>query len=374
MDMSATTGPLDGFAIGVTADRRAAEQMTLFESLGAESLHGPTVQMRLVQPQTELLAASERLVESPPDVLVVSSGIGIRGWLDAADAFGSGPELRAALAQTTILVQDANTHGATIAAGLDVGWHGASGTIDELVDHISSLRYPAERITVLLDGAARHPILDQLCDLGADLTTITAYRCALPGDLSSAETLVRAAVERKVDAVTFVSSSAAEHYVHIAERVGLFEELQLAFQTGLIAGCLDEGAVAGLDRVGASRVLRPSNTSLGSLVQAVATELVAQTFEVSIGGSMVKVQGRRIAVNGDVPVHLSVRERQLLGALVNRPGVVRSKQQLLDEVWLARESNPHLVEVTVGRLRRRLGTAGAGIQTIVKRGYRASPD
>jgi len=32
------------------------------------------------------------------------------------------------------------------------------------------------------------------------------------------------------------------------------------------------------------------------------------------------------------------------------------------------------VEVTVARLRQRLGPAGTGVETVVRRGYRLSPD
>jgi len=38
-------------------------------------------------------------------------------------------------------------------------------------------------------------------------------------------------------------------------------------------------------------------------------------------------------------------------------------------VWVG-ESDDHVVEVTIGRLRRRLGVAGALVGTVVRRGYR----
>jgi DNA-binding response OmpR family regulator len=73
------------------------------------------------------------------------------------------------------------------------------------------------------------------------------------------------------------------------------------------------------------------------------------------------------------PVLLSDREREVLAVLSDRPGVVVSKAVLLRRVW-AGETDEHVVEVTVGRLRQRLAAAGIGIETVVRRGYRLSED
>ncbi|MEL6984626.1 MAG: helix-turn-helix domain-containing protein, partial [Actinomycetota bacterium] len=69
---------------------------------------------------------------------------------------------------------------------------------------------------------------------------------------------------------------------------------------------------------------------------------------------------------------LTWRERQILEVLLEGDGAVVSKERLLRSVWSGTESDPHVVEVTVGRLRRRLGPAGAGIETVIRRGYRVS--
>ena len=61
----------------------------------------------------------------------------------------------------------------------------------------------------------------------------------------------------------------------------------------------------------------------------------------------------------------------MLESLARRRGAVVSKRTLLEEVW-AGESDGHVVEVTVARLRRRLGPGGTVIETVLRRGYRIS--
>jgi two-component system alkaline phosphatase synthesis response regulator PhoP len=78
-----------------------------------------------------------------------------------------------------------------------------------------------------------------------------------------------------------------------------------------------------------------------------------------------------VVIDDAQPVVLIGRERQLLDALLTRPGVVFSKQSLLRSIWGSRETGEHVVEVTIGRLRRRLGPAASGIETVIRRGYRA---
>lgn len=71
----------------------------------------------------------------------------------------------------------------------------------------------------------------------------------------------------------------------------------------------------------------------------------------------------------DEPVDLSPTELRLFAALAHRPGVVVGKHELLRRVWGDDATDPHVVEVTIGRLRRRLGSAGPVVDTVRRRGY-----
>ena len=52
------------------------------------------------------------------------------------------------------------------------------------------------------------------------------------------------------------------------------------------------------------------------------------------------------------------------------PGAVVSRAALLEHGWGSAGADPHVLEVTVGRLRRRLGPFGAAIAVVPGRGYR----
>ena len=80
--------PLAGFTIGVTADRRADEQIQLLERKGATVVHGPTIRTHPLGDESGLAAATRSLIDDPPDVTVFITALGVRSWLEAAEALG----------------------------------------------------------------------------------------------------------------------------------------------------------------------------------------------------------------------------------------------------------------------------------------------
>ncbi len=73
-----------------------------------------------------------------------------------------------------------------------------------------------------------------------------------------------------------------------------------------------------------------------------------------IGGVRVDSSGRRVWLD-DREVSVTTREFEVLEFLVRRPGQVLSKSEILDGVWSDDfEGDPNIVEVYIGRLRRKL--------------------
>ena len=62
---SVNRGPLAGYTIGITADRRADEQMKLLAGRGAECLHGPVIKTHPVGSEDEMRVATQLLLDNP---------------------------------------------------------------------------------------------------------------------------------------------------------------------------------------------------------------------------------------------------------------------------------------------------------------------
>jgi DNA-binding winged helix-turn-helix (wHTH) protein len=83
----------------------------------------------------------------------------------------------------------------------------------------------------------------------------------------------------------------------------------------------------------------------------------------------VELQGQAALID-DEHVQLTRREAGVLAALVMKRGGVVSPTSLLRTVWSGTSGDEHVVGVTVGRLRRKLGDAGPSLHTVPRRGYR----
>lgn len=212
---------LAGRVIGVTADRRAAEQIALLRNRGAEVIHAPTMATVDLTADAALRAATEAVVAAPPTWLVVTTGTGMRSWLEAAASMGL--DLVGALARAGTRVVARGAKGASVVrqAGLPLEWRAAHETMDEVVDYLTSAvgsRGTAATMAVQLFDPDEHPSTVELRALVGEesLTEVPVYRWRLPAEVAPAQRLVEMIASGEVDAVTFTSQPAVRFLVAIA--------------------------------------------------------------------------------------------------------------------------------------------------------------
>ena len=78
--------------------RRALEQAELLRRRGARVLDCPTIATAYLGSDERLRSTTTALVREPPTVLVITTGIGIRAWIEAAQSWGLDHALLEALA------------------------------------------------------------------------------------------------------------------------------------------------------------------------------------------------------------------------------------------------------------------------------------
>src|SRR3954469_17279108 len=84
----ASVGALHGFTVAVTADRRWDEQTQLLERRGARVVHGPTIRTLPLGDEERLRVATSAIIDAPPDVVLFTTGLGVRSWLAGAEGLG----------------------------------------------------------------------------------------------------------------------------------------------------------------------------------------------------------------------------------------------------------------------------------------------
>ncbi|MFD7558911.1 MULTISPECIES: uroporphyrinogen-III synthase [unclassified Streptomyces] len=364
------TGPLAGFTVGVTAARRADELIALLRRRGAAVVHAPALRIVPLADDSELLASTKELIGCAPDVVVATTAIGFRGWIEAADGWGIGEQLLERLRAAELLARGPKVKGAIRAAGLVETWSPDSESLAEVLERLLAAGVAGRRIALQLHGEPLPGFVEALRAGGADVVVVPVYRWMAPEDLAPLDRLLDAVIGGGVDAVSFTSAPAAASLLSRAEERGVRESLLEALRGGVVSACVGPVTALPLQAAGVDTV-QPERFRLGPLVQLLCQELPGRAKVLPLAGHRVEIRGQAVLVDAELrPVPPA--GMALLRVLARRPGWVVSRADLLRALPGAGRDE-HAVETAMARLRVALG-APKLIQTVVKRGYRLSLD
>lgn len=368
-----TTGPdvrpLQGFTVAVTADRRSAEQIELFTRRGARVLHAPTMATQYLDDEAALRRATDEVLEDPPDIVIITTGIGLRAWFEAAQGWDLGDALLAALRPARLVARGIKAAAAARQWGLEVHVQPPSERLDDAVALLIKDGVGGLRVVVQEHGQPTGEAAVDLELAGAEVVPVPVYRWRLPDDPAAALRLVDATLAGEVDAITFTSAPAVTNLFTLADLHDNGPALRAAFNRGgVVAGCVGSVCAGAASDEGVEAPLFPSLGRLGLLVRVVSEALASRCVELDVGGQVVVLKSTLAVINGEA-VELPPREAAVLGALAERPGAVVGKSTLANRLW-GPGTDPHAVEVAINRLRGRLGPVGAHLVTVRGRGYR----
>ena len=358
---------LAGFTIGVTADRRRDELAALLQRRGARVVLAPALRIVPLADDSALREVTRACLDRPPDVLMANTGIGMRGWLEAAEGWGVAEPLRSVLSDAYVVARGPKARGAIRAAGLYDQWSPESESCDEVVEHLRQRGVAGQVIAMQLHGDRQPECTRALEEAGATVIEIPVYRWAPPTDPAPLHRLVDLVAGRLVDAVTFTSAPAAEALLRAAgDRT---EAVLAALRSDVLASCVGPVTAEPLVRRGVP-VSAPSRARLGALVRTIVDELPRRTVTIKVAGHLLTLRGHAAVVDGELRP-LAPAPMAVLRALAQSPGRVLSRTALLRT--LPRGADEHAVEMAVARLRAGL-KAPRVVQTVVKRGYRLRVD
>lgn len=358
---------LAGCTVVIAVDRRAGELAAALERHGAVVRHAPALTILPHIDDETLLARTRELIARPPDFVVATTGVGFRGWMEAADEAGLLDALHAALRQARIVARGPKARGAIQQAGLTADWVAESETSAELGEYMLALGTAGRRIAVQHHGSGADGLDDLFDRAGADVVSLTVYRWGPPPDPDAVSRSVAATAAGDVDAVLFTSAPGADAWVAAAHAAGALDGIRAlvdAERVMLVAvGPITAGplARAGLVPLVADR------GRLGSLVRAVVGYYGggrAPSRDTSAGRLELRSAG--VVLAGRF-IPLSRTGADVVRALFDANGSVLSRPALQRALPRSGE-NPHAVEMAIARVREALGTGV--VKTVVKRGYR----
>jgi uroporphyrinogen-III synthase len=269
----ATDLPLAGYTVAVTAARRKEELGALLERRGARVIYAPAIRIVPLADDAELVAATREVLARPVDLVVATTGVGFRGWLEAAAAWDL--PLVDHLRSARVLARGPKARGAIRGGGLVDAWSPESESSAEVLSHLlSGAEGPLEgrRIAVQLHGDPLADVVAALRQAGAEVLTVPVYRWVLPEGVDPVRRLVRSVVDGEVDAVTFTSAPAAASLLSVADELGLREPLVAALKERVLAIAVGPVTAGPLEAAGIP-TRQPERARLGALAREVVARL-----------------------------------------------------------------------------------------------------
>src|SRR5262249_39220043 len=153
------------------------------ERRGARVIYAPAIRIVPLADDSELREATEACLAAPLDFVVATTGIGFRGWIDAADTWGLVDKLTHVIGAATVLARGPKARGAIRASGLREAWSPESESSSEVLEHLmDGYDLNGRRIAVQLHGEPLPDLVQTLRMAGADVIEVPVYRWVPPED------------------------------------------------------------------------------------------------------------------------------------------------------------------------------------------------
>lgn len=362
---------LAGARILVTAQRRADDLTAALVRRGASVTAVATLGVEPHIDEAELLRRTRLLIRQPPDIVVITTGIGLRGWMDTAQAAGLDDALLGVLGRCRVLARGPKASGALQSFGITPEWVAASETSREIRETLVDQGVDGQRIAVQLHGAGDDGLCTGLRAAGADVAELTVYRWAGPPD---PDAVVRFTAELRAgayDAVAFTSAPGASAWLDALRAGDALDSVRAQVAAGrLMLAAVGPVTAEPLSVAGLAPQF-PDRGRLGSLIRLIVSKLGEEFPSVPTAKGWLRVRATAATFDHRI-VALSANSLAVLRVLASQPGAVVSREDLLD-VLTGDSSDPHAAEVAVARLRESLGGAGL-VKAVYRRGYRLVTD
>ncbi|HEY3549216.1 MAG TPA: uroporphyrinogen-III synthase [Propionicimonas sp.] len=360
-------GPiLSGSRVLVTAQRRAEDLAAALVRRGAEVVIASTLGVEPRINEEALVDGTESLIRRPPAVVVITTGIGFRGWLETAEAAGLSAPLIEVLRESRVIARGPKAVGALQSVGVTPDWVAESETSKEILDLLTREGVAGVPIAVQLHGAGDDGLSDGLRAAGADVRELAIYRWGPPPDPAAVTQSVIDVRAGRYDAVAFTSAPAATAWLREVTDQKALDQIRERAQRDLLLAAVGPVTVEPLHAAGLTAEV-PDRGRLGSLVRLIVTRLGLESPIVTTAAGTLRIRAGEATLDHR-RLALSAGGFAVLRLLASQPGAVFTREQVLAALP-GESSDPHTAEVAVARLRDALGNPQL-IKTVFRRGYR----
>jgi uroporphyrinogen-III synthase len=220
-----TTGSFNGLRVLALESRRAREIAKLIENLGGVAIVAPSVREVPLDSNQEALAFARNLSAGEVDMVIFTTGVGVRALVSAIESVCSREDFARRLNDVVVVARGPKPTAALRELGVRVSltvpepntWRDLLVLLDE-----NKTSFPVEgrRVAIQEYGVTNPELSAGLVERGAVLTLVNVYQWALPEDVTPLQNAVDSVIRGDVHVLLVASSIQIRHLFEIAERMG----------------------------------------------------------------------------------------------------------------------------------------------------------
>jgi uroporphyrinogen-III synthase len=268
------TGRFNGLSVLALESRRAREIAKLIENLGGVPIVAPSVREIALDSNQEALEFARSLKAGLVDMVIFTTGVGVKALASAIESVCSREELARQLNKVAIVARGPKPSAALRELGVSVGltvpepntWHELLVILDQ---NKEAFPIAGRRVAVQEYGVTNPGLSAGLAERGAIVTLVNVYQWALPEDLAPLEQAIEAVIRGDVHVLLVASSVQIRHFFQVAERMKKADLLRQAF-SGVVIASVGPLTSEELRSYGLSVDIECARPKMGFLVQEAA--------------------------------------------------------------------------------------------------------
>lgn len=267
------SGNFNGMKVLALESRRAAEIAKLIRTHGGDPMVAPAMREVSLGSNEEALEFGRRLIDGEFDVVICTTGVGVRRLMDILETRYERTRIVESLGRVKLVARGPKSTAALRELGLSAAVTAPEpSTWRELVGALKGAfgaSLSGQRAAVQEYGTTNPELLNALSEHQVKWTRVPVYQWALPDDLEPLRDAVRSIAEGKIDVVVFLTAIQVVHLFRVAETVNLTEPLRAGLQRTVILS-IGPSTTEELGRYGLRPDFEPSHPKMGILMNEAA--------------------------------------------------------------------------------------------------------
>lgn len=262
-------GSFEGMRVLALENRRAAEIAKLIRTYGGEPTVASAMREVALESNHEALAFANRLLHGDFDLVIFTTGVGVRRLMDIVASRHDRSRIIESLRAVKIATRGPKSSAAVREMGLPIAVTAPEPcTWREMVNALDGAFGPSLeglRVAVQEYGDTNPEFLEALSEHRVDWTRVPVYQWALPDDLEPLRNSVRSIAAGSIDVIVFLTATQVTHLFRVAEQMDALDALRAGMSRTLVLS-IGPSTTEELSRHGVEPDFEPSHPKMGFLM------------------------------------------------------------------------------------------------------------